>query len=258
MTTGPDFTPWAWAIPSSKETSSPGNRSTGNGIGGIASGADGRIALKGIPSIENLTGGGIFLLNSFAIMDQNIVAGNLGGPGLRFSQQSSVFTASVFSRNAFFDNEKGPFFLNVSEGDHPRMENNAFEGSVMLELIQSHSDPAVSFQADNFEYDPKRARTTMTIPEAIFEPTRLAGRLFNLGDRWTVVVTNTSVSLTVHGNMMPTANPDSRADPVTALIPPRFPALDGLAIPLPEPPPLLDPPVPAKPAAATPPPEKSA
>lgn len=233
-----------------------GNRSIGGGIGGIASGVDGRIALEGNAIVHNQTGGGVFLLNSFAMMNQNIVAENLGGPGLRFSQLSSVFTASVFSENAFFGNTTGPFFLDVSEGESPRMEGNHFEGSPMLDVIQAHSDPAVSVTVEDFAYDPQRVRTTMTIPPETFESGGLAGRLFNLGDRWTVVLTNTADTLTVYGNLIPTADPEPSADPKTALIPSLYPTLDGLVIPPPEPPPLLDPPVPAEPAAAAPPPEK--
>lgn len=235
-----------------------GNRSMVGGIGGVASGVDGRIALEGNTIVHNQTGGGVFLLNSFAIMNRNIVAENLDGPGLRFSQLSSVFTASVFSENAFFGNAMGPFFLDVSEGESPRLEGNHFEGSPMLDVVQAHADPAVSVTVEDFAYDPKRARTTMAIPAGTFEPAGLAGRLFHLGDRWTVVLTNTADTLTVYGNLMPTVDPEPSADPKTALMPPRFPALDGLVIPPPEPPPLLDPPLPAEPAAAAPPPEKSA
>lgn len=218
-----------------------GNVSSGKGIGGIASGVDGRIALIGNAVVENRTGGGIFLMNSFAIVDQNIVAGNQGGPGLRFSQQSSVFTASVLSRNAFFDNEKGPFFLDVSEGELPQLEGNHLKGSAVIKAIRTNSDSALSIQVENLRFDPKRCRTTMDIPEGVFEPDGLTGRLFTLADRWTVVASNTADSLTVMGEMKSTGSDDSTAGPYTSTIPPLYPALEGLEILLPPVPLLEDP-----------------
>lgn len=230
-----------------------GNRSIVGGIGGVASGVDGRIALESNTIIHNQTGGGIFLLNSFALVNGNIVAENLGGPGLRFSQLSSVFTASVIRQNAFFGNGMGPFFLDVSEGESPRMEDNHFEGSAVLDWVQENSDPAVSVTVDHYVYDPRRARTTMVIPAGTFAPTGLAGRLIQLGDRWSVVRSNSTDTLTVHGNWVPSADPESPPGPETALIPARLPALDGLEIPPRAPPPLLDPPVqPEPPVRASP------
>ncbi len=184
-----------------------GNRSTGNGISGVASGADGRITLINNTIVHNESGGGVFLFNTFSLVEGNIIAENLGGPGLRFSQRSSVFAASLISGNAFRGNEKGPFFLDVSEGESPILEGNHLEGGRLMNAAEQDSIPELEIQVDGLEVDPKRVQTTLILPDDSTFAGQLAGRLARFDDRWTVVIADTANSMTVIGDLTPSEDP---------------------------------------------------
>jgi hypothetical protein len=157
-----------------------GNWTTMGGVGGVRISKEGRARLVGNVIARNTTGGGVYLADGWIHMEDNLVADNRGGPGLRYVQNFHYFRSSPIKGNHF-----------TGHGDQPILLDRTVK--IPLELIDNVITAGVGHSPDRDEsravtsisYDESTGLTAVAFSQVIDQ--HWLGRTVSIGTFWSVV-----------------------------------------------------------------------
>lgn len=171
-----------------------GNWTTGGGVGGIRLSKEGRMRLIDNIIVQNQSGGGVALVDAYAVVEGNLIAENLGGSGLVYRQNHTHYQPSVIRGNRVFGNESGQIMISRNAGVALILEDNVEQAA------ETDIDaPGLELWIRNAILDPRLLQTELVV-EASVPLGNLEGRVMRVGDWWSVIRSSSGNSLRVWGD----------------------------------------------------------
>lgn len=171
-----------------------GNWTTGGGVGGVRVSKEGRARVTENVIVQNQSGGGVYLVDGWTVVQGNTIADNIGGSGIRYIQNFNYFQPTRIENNAIFGNEGEAISFLEQAGAAPVVENNTFEENPIV----SHAD--LDWNTTDVRFDDRRHQSTIKLENAELEENALAGRAVHLGLRWSIVVGNRADTVVLWGD----------------------------------------------------------
>ena len=178
-----------------------GNRNTSNGSGAIRLSKEGRLRASHNLIVANPTG--IDAVGSWMIFRNNTLV-DCATSAIVFENQAEHFAPSRITANIFAGQMKQPIHLKpgpaVPDFSH-NVVPGGFPGTGNADANLEFLDDSVRGDLVELRYDPARHVTAAKITGPQLAPDALAGRVVNVGQRWSVIQSNTPNELSVWGDI---------------------------------------------------------
>ena len=167
-----------------------GNRAQSGGVGGVRVSKEGRLLMERNLVAYNQSGGAILCVDGYAVIAENLIVHNLGGPGIGYRQQHRYFKRSRFERNQLWGNEGGPFEIDRGSGRRPKLGRNR-TGTTRPASAPDDESPTDSMLStygtfERAEYDEDRAIWHIFMQSTGSLDQCCAGRAVRIGRIWGV------------------------------------------------------------------------
>ena len=181
-----------------------GNKSRNGGVGGIRLSKEGRALITNNTIISNLSGGGVRCIDSYMVLEDNIIMNNRGG-GIIYSNRFSYFVPSIIRRNIVRENDGRPLQIDYNAGQPLIVEENNMAGKY---AGHGNYDCDPEFQKDGVYGNIKSAQfdsiyytTNILLLWPVEKGNQLSGRVLHWGNQWGVVETAHNKCIVVWGNL---------------------------------------------------------